>query len=295
MKKLIVILFIFIVSSPLYAQSFDSTNFALAIGDGGYYNQLINRTVLDGQAIGTVSLELTTPFSSVDTSLFSYVIGEGGYLKYVVNRDTYYGKAPGTVAFKLIYDINTISLSENNNFTGTQTFANISVTRLSTSDSSTVTSLAVLPAATSIGTVSSTEIGYLDNVTSAIQTQFTGKASLSGATFTGDVLFKSDSDWVDAASTDAASITGTGQKGILYVANITVGATSPFTLTFNNAVITATSSVIITLRTASGFTSTLPPSIYTVNKQDGQIQIILFNNDSGGINDSFIIDYLILP
>ena len=36
-------------------------------------------------------------------------------------------------------------------------------------------------------TVSATEAGYLDGVTSAIQTQINGKASLSGATFTGSV------------------------------------------------------------------------------------------------------------
>jgi hypothetical protein len=35
--------------------------------------------------------------------------------------------------------------------------------------------------------VSSTEIGYLDGVTSAVQTQLNAKASLSGATFTGNV------------------------------------------------------------------------------------------------------------
>lgn len=45
-----------------------------------------------------------------------------------------------------------------------------------------------LPSTTSIGTVSNTEISYLDNVTSSIQTQLGGKANLSGATFTGNVL-----------------------------------------------------------------------------------------------------------
>ncbi len=38
------------------------------------------------------------------------------------------------------------------------------------------------------GAVSNTEFGYLDGVTSAIQTQFAAKANLNGATFTGDVV-----------------------------------------------------------------------------------------------------------
>jgi hypothetical protein len=38
-----------------------------------------------------------------------------------------------------------------------------------------------------VANVSDTEIGYLDGVTSAIQTQINNKASLSGATFTGDI------------------------------------------------------------------------------------------------------------
>lgn len=45
--------------------------------------------------------------------------------------------------------------------------------------SPTFTGTVVLPSTTSIGTVSSTEIGYLDNVTSAIQTQLNGKVAVA--------------------------------------------------------------------------------------------------------------------
>jgi hypothetical protein len=45
----------------------------------------------------------------------------------------------------------------------------------------------VLPTNTSIGTVTSTEIGYVDGVTSAIQTQLDAKAPLASPTFTGTV------------------------------------------------------------------------------------------------------------
>lgn len=51
----------------------------------------------------------------------------------------------------------------------------------------TFTGTVVLPATTSIGTVSATEIGYVDGVTSAIQTQIDSKSPINNPTFTGTV------------------------------------------------------------------------------------------------------------
>jgi hypothetical protein len=51
----------------------------------------------------------------------------------------------------------------------------------------TFTGTVVLPSTTSIGTVSATEIGYVDGVTSAIQTQLDTKAPIANPTFTGTV------------------------------------------------------------------------------------------------------------
>jgi hypothetical protein len=51
----------------------------------------------------------------------------------------------------------------------------------------TFTGTVVLPSTTSIGDVSSTEIGYVNGVTSAIQTQLDVKAPLASPTFTGTV------------------------------------------------------------------------------------------------------------
>jgi hypothetical protein len=45
-----------------------------------------------------------------------------------------------------------------------------------------------LPSTTSIGTVSSTEISYIDNVTSAIQTQLNAKAPINSPNFTGTLI-----------------------------------------------------------------------------------------------------------
>lgn len=61
------------------------------------------------------------------------------------------------------------------------------VTGLAPTAGPTFTGTVVLPATTSIGTVSSTEIGYVDGVTSAIQTQIDTKAPLASPTFTGTV------------------------------------------------------------------------------------------------------------
>jgi len=54
-------------------------------------------------------------------------------------------------------------------------------------NSPTFTGTVILPSATSIGDISSTEISYLDGVTSAIQTQLNNKAPLESPTFTGTV------------------------------------------------------------------------------------------------------------
>jgi len=53
--------------------------------------------------------------------------------------------------------------------------------------SPTFTGTVTLPNTTSIGTVSATELGYVDGVTSAIQTQLDAKAPLASPTFTGTV------------------------------------------------------------------------------------------------------------
>jgi hypothetical protein len=53
--------------------------------------------------------------------------------------------------------------------------------------SPTFTGTVVLPSTTSIGTVTNTEIGYVDGVTSSIQTQLNAKAPLASPTFTGIV------------------------------------------------------------------------------------------------------------
>mgnify|MGYP003347753079 CR=1 FL=1 len=54
--------------------------------------------------------------------------------------------------------------------------------------SPTFTGTVVLPSSTSVGNVSDTEIGYLDGVTSAIQTQLDAKVAKSVVTTKGDLI-----------------------------------------------------------------------------------------------------------
>jgi hypothetical protein len=72
----------------------------------------------------------------------------------------------------------------------------------------TFTGTVVLPSTTSIGDVSATEIGYLNNVSSAIQTQLDAKAALSGPTFTGTVVLPTSTSIGDVSSTEIGYVNG---------------------------------------------------------------------------------------
>lgn len=58
--------------------------------------------------------------------------------------------------------------------------------------SPTFTGTVILPSTTSIGDITSTEIGYLDGVTSSIQTQINNKLDKSGGTMTGYITLHAD-------------------------------------------------------------------------------------------------------
>jgi hypothetical protein len=103
---------------------------------------------------GTVSLPSTTSIGDVSSTELSYVNGV-------------------TSAIQTQLDAKLASA------TASTTYAPLS--------GPTFTGTVVLPSTTSVGNVSSTEIGYLDGVTSAIQTQLNAKAPTADPTFTGTV------------------------------------------------------------------------------------------------------------
>lgn len=66
--------------------------------------------------------------------------------------------------------------------------------------SPTFTGTVTLPSTTSIGNLTSTEIGYLDGITSSVQTQINTKAPIAAPTFTGTVTVATRIDFEAAAS-----------------------------------------------------------------------------------------------
>lgn len=71
--------------------------------------------------------------------------------------------------------------------------------------SPTFTGTVVLPATTSIGTVSNTELGYVDGVTSAIQTQMDAKAPLASPTFTGTPALPTGTTAITQSAADSTT------------------------------------------------------------------------------------------
>jgi len=74
--------------------------------------------------------------------------------------------------------------------------------------SPTFTGTVVLPATTSIGTITSTELGYLDGVTSAIQTQINTKSPSASPTFTGTVVLPGTTSIGTVDSTEIGYLDG---------------------------------------------------------------------------------------
>lgn len=86
-----------------------------------------------------------------------------------------------------------------------------------------------LPSTTSIGNVSATEIGYVDGVTSALQTQLDAKAPLASPTFTGTVTLPTGVTGATGAITsnmiaDLTIATGDIADGAITSAKIANGA-----------------------------------------------------------------------
>jgi hypothetical protein len=80
--------------------------------------------------------------------------------------------------------------------------SNGSLASYATLASPTFTGNVVLPNTTTIGDVSSTELSYLNNVSSAIQTQLDSKATLASPTFTGNVVLPNTTTIGDVSSTE---------------------------------------------------------------------------------------------
>lgn len=90
--------------------------------------------------------------------------------------------------------------------TGNQTLTNKALT------SPTITGTIALPATTSIGNVSDTEISYLDGVTSSIQAQINTKSPSASPTFTGAVTLPATTSIGTVSSTELGYLNGVGSN-----------------------------------------------------------------------------------
>lgn len=108
------------------------------------------------------------------------------------------------------------TVSNNGQHTTDANFTFESSTSTLSTPSISVSTGATLPAATSIGNVSSTEIGYLDNVTSSIQTQLNSKQTITPTSSTGTaVAFDTNRSYCTSASPCTGNITFTSSGAIV--------------------------------------------------------------------------------
>lgn len=112
--------------------------------------------------LGTVALPATTSIGTVSSTELSYVDGVTSSIQTQLNTKAATTYVDSQDALK----------------------ANIA--------SPTFTGTVTLPSTTSIGNVSATEIGYVDGVTSSIQTQLDSKVNKSGDTMTGALLINGE-------------------------------------------------------------------------------------------------------
>ena len=75
---------------------------------------------------------------TVDTAVYADIYDAFGKVTLITNRGDLYGYSANTFRIRLINDAGAVTLSSDNTWTGTQTFASIAVTRLATIDTAIV-------------------------------------------------------------------------------------------------------------------------------------------------------------
>lgn len=148
----------------------------------------------------------------------------------------------------------TIAVAGTLNVTGT-----VSGGVIATLASPTFTGTVTLPSTTSIGSVSSTELGYLDGVTSAIQTQIDAKSPLASPTFTGTVTTAT----ADLLGSVRSNVTTVSASAIDCSAGnyFTKTASGALTWTFTNVPSSRAFSLLLELTNGGTGTQTWPAAV----------------------------------
>jgi hypothetical protein len=120
----------------------------------------------------------------------------------------------------------------------------------------TLTGTVVLPGTTSIGNVDSTEIGYLEGVTNAIQTQLDARLSKAGGTMTGNLVLNADPSAALGAATK--QYVDNTASGIIAKPSVLAATTANLDATYSNgtagvgATLTSTSNGAFGLGSGNG-------------------------------------------
>jgi len=186
--------------------------------------------------------------------------------------------------------------------------------------SPTFTGTVVLPSDTTVGSVSSTELGYVNGVTSAIQTQLDAKAPTASPTFTGTVVLPSGTSIGTVTSTEigyldnvtssiqtqlnakapTASPTFTGT--VTLPSSTSVGSVSSTELGYVNGVTSAIQTQLDAKATMDAYESaeqTIPTTASYVSVSHGlgavpdiiQLWIVCKTTDNGyAVNDRVLIN-----
>jgi hypothetical protein len=229
------------LTSDISELSQDAIDSALTAGTG------ITKTYNDGANTLTLAVDTTTiqaRVADVSDTEIGYLNGVTSAIqtqidsKAPTNNASFTGtfSAPtGTITSTMIAD----STIVNGDINASAAIAQSKIDGLSTSLSAkadlagpTFTGTVALPSTTSIGDVSSTEIGYVNGVTSAIQTQMNAKAPLADPTFTGTVTLPADpASALQAATKQYVDNTA---SGIVAKPQVLGATTANIDATYNN-------------------------------------------------------------
>jgi hypothetical protein len=153
--------------------------------------------------------------------------------------------------------------------------------------SPTFTGTVTLPSTTSVGNVSSTELGYLDGVTSAIQTQLDAKSPLASPTFTGTVTTAT----ADLLGSVRSNVTTVSASAIDCSAGnyFTKTASGALTWTFTNVPSSRAFSLLLELTNGGTGTQTWPAAVKwpggtAPTLTTSGVDVLGFITDDGGTN-----------
>ena len=222
---------------------------------------------------GTSDFVLGTPvtgYQSISAAISSITIGDT--VRYVIEEGSSWEIGTGTYNTTGPKVARTTVIQSSGggttlvNFTSAATLmVSVATGDFLPSDGGTVTGTVVLPSATSIGTVSSTEIGYLSGVTSAIQTQFNAKAPTASPTLTGTIALSGATAFSSSVTEAVFAISNATPTPVIDPANGTIQTWGLAASATPTSAIAAGQSVTLMIEDGSAYSITWPSVTWKTN------------------------------